>query len=69
MGMGILLNASRLRKYHSLNTDLILGEDNEVKSFLDEIIPTKFRQQAYDNDNGCVWLSTYVLVHSVDIKS
>ena len=64
--MEIMLNASGSRKCHDLNTDLALGEDNEVKSVLDGTIPTKCRQQTYDHENGCVWLSTCLSVHSVD---
>ena len=43
--MEIILNESGSRKGIDSNTDLTLGEDNEVQSVLDESIPTKFRQQ------------------------
>ena len=38
----------------------------KVLSVLDETIPTKFRQQTYDHEHGCVWLSTCLLGNSVD---
>ena len=59
--MGIMINASGSRKYHDSNTDLASGEDEKIKSALDETIPTKFWQQTYDHENGYVWLSTCLL--------
>ena len=64
--MEIILNESGSRKGIDSNTDLTLGEDNEVQSVLDESIPTKFRQQTQYHENGCIWLSIYLLVHLVD---
>ena len=67
--MVIILNASELQRCHDSIIDLALGEDNEVQSVLDETIPIKLRQQTYDHENGCLWLSTCVLVYLVDTKT
>ena len=52
--MEIMSNSSGCQTYHNINTNFPLGEDNEGKSVIDETIPTKFRQQTYDHENGCV---------------
>ena len=66
VGMETILNASGSRKFYNSNTGLALGEDSKIKSVLGETIPIKFRQETYDNENYCVWLSTCLLVHSID---
>ena len=69
MGMEIMLNASKCRKFLDSNTDLALGEDNEVKSVLDEKVPNKSKQETYDHENSCVCISMCLLVYSVDKES
>ena len=66
--MEIMINAGGSRKYHDSDTYLALGEDIKVKLVLDETIPTKLRQETHVYKNGCVWLSRYMLLHSVDKK-
>ena len=41
-------------------------ESNVTESIDDDSNFSQFRQLSYDNDNGCVWLSAYLLLNFVD---
>ena len=61
VGHEITLTASGCRKPKYSNTNLVRGEDHNCVSVSDESIPLKLRQQIYDKEHGCVWLSACLL--------
>ena len=58
IGCEIVLNASGSRDATAAATYL--------KKVWSENIPRKFQQKTYKKQSSCIWLSAFLLIHSVD---